>query len=297
MHEGTGHARTLMPMSRVVVTGGSGKLGGAVVADLIAHGWDVVNVDLIASHASPFTRVDLTDFGQTFEALTSIDSRYDGVDAVVHLAAVPAPGLLPNAATFENNILSTYNVFAAARAAGIRNIVWASSETVLGLPFDTPPPYVPVDEEYEGRPETAYSLSKHLGEKMAEQMCRQDPTLKIYGLRFSNVMLPADYAAFPSFNADPRSRNWNLWGYIDARDGAQAVRKSLDHSGTGAQVFIIANADTVMTTSSADLMASVYPDVPIRGTLDTNETLLSIAKARRVLGYEPEHSWRRTIEV
>ena len=268
-----------------------------MVADLIAHGWDVVNVDLIPSHASSFTRVDLTDFGQTFEALTSIDSRYNGVDAVVHLAAVPAPGLLPNAATFENNILSTYNVFAAARAAGIRNIVWASSETVLGLPFDTPPPYVPVDEEYEGRPETAYSLSKHLGEKMAEQMCRQDPTLKIYGLRFSNVMLPADYAAFPGYNADSRSRNWNLWGYIDARDGAQAVRKSLDHSGTGAQVFIIANADTVMTTSSADLMASVYPDVQIRGALDTHETLLSIAKARRVLGYEPEHSWRRTIEV
>ena len=94
-------------------------------------------------------------------------------------------------------MLSTYNVFEAARRAGIRNIVWASSETVLGLPFDTPPPYVPVDEEYPGRPETAYSLAKLLDETMAEQFCRWDPELKIVGLRFSNVMEPEDYAAFP----------------------------------------------------------------------------------------------------
>ena len=222
-------------MSRVVVTGGSGKLGSAVVEELVTHGWDVVNVDLVppAVPRCPFTRVELTDYGQTLEALTGIDSRYSGVDAVVHLAAIPGPGAAPNAATFDNNILSTYNVFAAARAAGIRNVVWASSETVLGLPFETPPPYAPVDEEYEGRPETSYSLSKHLGEKMAEQMCRQDPTLKIYGLRFSNVMRPEDYAAFPSFNDDPRLRSWNLWGYIDARDGAQARAQGLEHDGYG----------------------------------------------------------------
>lgn len=281
-------------MSRVVVTGGSGKLGDAVVIDLLAHGWDVVNVDTSAPRTErcPYTRVDLTDFGQTVEALTDIDARYRGVDAVVHLAAIPAPGLAPNAVIFENNILSTYNVFLAARTARIRNIVWASSETVLGLPFDTPPPYAPVDEEYEGRPETSYSLSKHLGEKLAEQLCRQDPELKIYGLRFSNVMLPEDYAAFPAFNDDPRGRSWNLWGYIDARDGAQAVRKALQHDGTGADVFIVANADTVMTTPSSELMAGLFPDVPVRADLGINETLLSIDKARRVLGYEPEHSWR-----
>ncbi len=282
-------------MSRVVVTGGSGKLGVAVVADLVAHGWDVLNVDIAlppSPDASAFTRVDLTDYGQTFEALAGVDSRHDGIDAVVHLAAIPAPGLVPNAATFSNNMLSTYNVFAAAQAAGVRNIVWASSETVLGLPFDTPPPYAPVDEEYEGRPESAYSLSKFLGEKMAAQMCRRDPGLKIYGLRFSNVMRPEDYAAFPGYNDDPRQRSWNLWGYIDARDGAQAVRKALLHDGTGAEVFIIANADTAMSTSSASLMADVFPEVPVTKTLDTHETLLSIDKARRILGYEPEHSWR-----
>ena len=81
-----------------------------------------------------------------------MDDRHDGVDALVHLAAIPAPGLVTNAATFPNNITATYHVFAAARRAGIRNVVWASSETVLGLPFDVPPPYIPVDEEYPARP-------------------------------------------------------------------------------------------------------------------------------------------------
>jgi nucleoside-diphosphate-sugar epimerase len=282
-------------MARVVVTGGSGKLGGAVLADLVEHGWDVHNVDLVPQRepVCPYTRVDLTDFGQTVQALTGIDARYAGVDAVVHLAAIPAPGLTANTTAFDTNIVSTHNVFAAARVAGIRNVVWASSETVLGLPFETPPPYAPVDEAYEGRPETSYSLGKYLGEKAAEQFCRQVPGMKIYGLRFSNVMLPEDYAAFPGYDADPALRSWNLWGYIDARDGAQAVRKALDHDGTGAEVFVIANADTVMSTPSAELMSRMFPGVPVTKDLGTHETLLSIDKARRVLGYEPAYGWPR----
>ncbi|BCJ55793.1 UDP-glucose 4-epimerase [Actinoplanes sp. NBRC 14428] len=277
-------------MTRVAVTGGSGKLGRAVVADLAGHGYDVVNLDVAAPR--PALKIDLTDFGQTVEALTAIDDRYGSVDAVVHLAAIPAPGLLPNAATFHHNITATYHVFQAAKLAGITNVVWASSETVLGLPFTTPPPYLPVDEEYPARPESTYSLVKHLEEQMAAQFCRWNPALKMIGLRFSNVMEPADYAEFPSFDADPRARSWNLWGYIDARDGAQAVRRSLEHDGTGCEVFVIANADTVMSRSSASLAAEVFPGVRVTRELGEHETLLSIDKACRVLGYEPEHSWR-----
>ena len=277
---------------RIAVTGGSGKLGRAVVADLTAHGNEVVNLDVAAPR--PALKIDLTDYGQTVEALTAIDDRYDKIDAVVHLAAIPAPGLIPNAATFQNNITATYNVFSAARLAGITNVVWASSETVLGLPFSTPPPYIPVDEEYPARPESTYSLVKHLEETMAAQFCRWNPELKMIGLRFSNVMDPEDYAEFPSFDADPRSRHWNLWGYIDARDGAQAVRRALAYDTPGTEVFVIANADTVMSRSSASLAAEVFPGVPVTKELGEHETLLSIDKARRILGYEPEHSWRKT---
>ncbi|MEU1836711.1 NAD-dependent epimerase/dehydratase family protein [Micromonospora chersina] len=288
--------------TRVVVTGAAGKLGRAVVAHLRAVGVDVLAVDRAGGRDprdvdGEFLLVDLTDYGQVVEAFTGgADEHAGGVAAVVHLAAVPAPGLLPNAVTFANNSAATYNVFAAARAAGIKRVVWASSETVLGLPFDTPPPYAPVDEEYPPRPESTYSLNKALEEEMARHFCRWDPELVMVGLRFSNVMDVEDYAAFPSFQADPRLRRWNLWGYIDARDGAQAVERALAHDRPGADVFVIANADTVMNRSSAELMAEVYPGVEVRGELGEHETLLSIDKARRVLGYEPRHSWRDHVD-
>ena len=285
-------------MSTVAVTGSSGKLGRHVVAHLADHGHRVIALDRTPDPHSPaaaFVRVDLTDTGQVLEALTGVDDVHDGLDAVVHLAAIPAPGLTTNGATFANNIAATHNVFAAARRAGIRTVVWASSETVLGLPFADPPPYIPVDEEYQPRPNSTYSLVKTLEEEMARQFCRWVPELAMVGLRFSNVMDPDDYARFPEFDADPRSRSWNLWGYIDGRDGAQAVRRALEYCAaghTGVEVFVIANADTVMSRPSAELAAEVFPDVPVTRPLGEHETLLSIDKARRVLGYAPEHSWR-----
>lgn len=282
-------------MTTVAVTGSSGKLGRHVVRHLQEHGYRVVALDRMpdpGSAAAVSVRVDLTDHGQVLEALTAVDDRHDGVDAVVHLAAIPAPGITTNAATFSNNVTATYNVFAAARSAGIRNVVWASSETVLGLPFDTAPPYIPVDEEYPVRPESTYSLVKSLEEEMARHFCRWVPELKMIGLRFSNVMDPEDYARFPAFDDDPQLRRWNLWSYIDGRDGAQAVRRALEHDATGVDVFVIANADTVMSRRSADLAAQVYPGVPVTRELGEHETMLSIDKARRVLGYEPRFSWR-----
>ena len=133
---------------------------------------------------------------------------------------------------------------------------------------------------------------KALEEEMAHHFCRWDPELTMTGLRFSNVMHVEDYAQFPSFDADPALRKWNLWGYIDARDGAQAVRLSLQRTGPGVEVCIVANADTVMSRSSAELMAEVFPGVEVRRELGEHETLLSIDKARRLLGFEPQHSWR-----
>jgi nucleoside-diphosphate-sugar epimerase len=282
-------------MTRVLVTGGSGKLGRACVRDLLEHDYDVVNADLVPSpdDLAPLLRLDLEDFGAVIGALGGVDDRYDAIDAVVHLGAIPAPGLVPNQTVFRLNTLSTYNVFEAARRLGIENVVWASSETVLGLPFDTPPPYIPVDEEYPGRPESAYSLSKLVGETMAEQFCRWNPRQKIACLRFSNVMYPEDYAEFPGFDADATARKWNLWGYIDARDGAQAIRLALEAPITGAETFIIANANTVMSRPNAELVAEVFGGVEFRDDgVGPNDTLLSIEKARRVLGYEPAHSWR-----
>lgn len=276
---------------RIAVTGGSGKLGRTVVRTLREEGHEVVNLDQQGDRES-VTRVDLTDFGQVIDAIAGVDDRHSGVDAVVHLGAIPAPGIVSDVATFHNNMLSTFNVFQAARRLGITRIVSASSETVLGLPFDVPPPYIPVDEEYAARPESTYSLVKHLEEQMAVELVRWHPELSITALRFSNVMDPADYAAFPSFDADATLRKWNLWSYIDARDGAQAVSRALAGARPGFERYIIAAADTVMTRPNAELVAEVFPGVPVRGDLGVNDTMLSIDKARRLLGFEPQYSWR-----
>jgi nucleoside-diphosphate-sugar epimerase len=255
------------------------------VRDLREHGHDVLNVDTRhdGSEFGLCLIADLADYGQAAEALA-------GADAVVHLAAIPAPELRPPAETFRINALSTYNVFAAAEANGLQRVVWASSETVLGLPFDVPPAFAPIDETCEPRPETSYALSKVVGEAMAEQFARRTG-IPFVGLRISNIMEPDDYARFPSYWDDARLRKWNLWGYVDCRDVAQACRLGLTAEVTGAQVCIVAAADTVMTRPSADLMAEVFPSVPLTRPVSGHETLLSIDRARRVRGYEPPHRW------
>jgi len=279
-----------MTTKTIAVTGGNGKLGTAVVAHLRDVGHHVVVLDQFGERGEGFVRTDLTDYGQVVDALHGVNDQHDGLDAVVHLGAIPAPGLQPDSATFHNNMAATFNVFQGARRAGIQRIVYASSETVLGLPFETPPPYIPVDEEYDTRPESTYSLVKHLEEEMARKLVRWDPTLSITALRFSNVMAPDDYLSFGDFTAD--SRRWNLWGYIDARDGAQAVRLALESAQPGFEAFIIAAADTVLDAPNDELVASHFAGVTYTPTVGPNDTLLSIDKARRVLGFAPEFSWR-----
>lgn len=271
---------------RVVVTGGSGKAGRWVVRDLRERGHDVKNIDWShdGSDHGLCLVADLTDPGQAHELIA-------GADAVVHLAAIPAPGIRSEAETFRINTVSTYNVFAAAVGASVDRVVWASSETVLGLPFDTPPLFAPIDETIEPRPESSYALSKLVGEQMAGQFARRTG-LPFVGFRFSNIMEPDDYQAFPGFWDEPLLRKWNLWGYVDVRDVGNVIRLGLTCDTQGAEIFVVAAADTVMTRDSADLMAEVYPDVPLRREVVGRETLLAIDRAREQLGYEPEHGWK-----
>jgi len=285
-------------MTKIAVTGGSGKAGRAVVRDLLEHGHEVLNVDRAPSAESstpdspaPFLYADLTDFGQTLEALSG-GERLPGIEAVVHLAAIPSPVHATADLVFRTNITSTHTVFAAAAHLGLKRVVWASSETTLGLPFDRPPDYAPIDEEHELRPESSYALSKVLGEEMARQFHRWS-AIPIVGLRFSNVMERVDYEHFPSFWEDPHLRKWNLWGYVDESHVAQSVRLALEADIRGAEAFIIAAADTVMKRPSRELMAEVFPGVPLRDDgLTEHGTLLAIDKARRVLGYSPDFTWR-----
>jgi nucleoside-diphosphate-sugar epimerase len=295
-------------MTRIVVTGGSGKAGRAVVRDLVEHGHEVVNVDVAPTEPSvaPFLRADLTDLGETIEALR-------GSEVVIHLAAIPAPRIRTVEQTFEINMLSTYNVFSASTLLGLERVVWASSETVVGLPFGRTharnlldpaavpghhqePAYAPIDEGHPLRPHSSYSLSKVLGEEMARQFARWS-RIPFIGLRFSAIREPAEYESFRESSSDPHLGEWNLWGYVDARDVARACRLSLTSPVTGADVFMIAAADTASSRPSVELLAECFPSVPLAREIGEHDTLLSIDKAREILGYSPAHSWRDALAV
>ena len=273
-------------MAKIVVTGASGKAGRAVVRTLLEHDHDVLAVDVVSPTVSsaPSLLADLTEYGQTVECLA-------GQDAVVHLAAIPASGIHTEETTFRTNMSSTYNVFEAARLLGLQRVVWASSETILGLPFEREQPaYAPIDEDHPAYPESSYALSKVLSEELGRQFHRWTGTPYV-ALRFSNIMEPRDYERFPSYWDEPNLRRWNLWGYVDARDVAESCRLALE-ADVGAEHFIVAAADTVMNRPSRDLMAEVYPAVRYQPTAGDFDTLLSIEKARKLLGYEPRWSWR-----
>jgi nucleoside-diphosphate-sugar epimerase len=275
---------------RVCVTGASGQAGRAVVADLREHGYQVQPTDIAVTRADRedgMLQADLTDYGQAIEALSR-------ADAVVHLANIPAPGLSTPAVTFNHNITMNFNVFQAAAALKLSRVVWASSETTLGLPFDTPPRYAPVDEDHYPVPTSTYALSKVASETIAAHIADWSG-IPYIALRFSNIMAPEDYQRFAEFQDDPDQRRWNLWGYIDQRDVAQSCRLALEADAstvTGSPAFIIAAADTVMNRPSAELLAQVYPGIKLTRDVGEFGTLLAIDRAREVLGFVPAHSWR-----
>jgi nucleoside-diphosphate-sugar epimerase len=279
----------------VIVTGSAGKLGREAAVALLRAGHDVTGFELKADFtgAHPTVAVDCTRFGQVMGALGGVDTVRKRPEAVVHLAAIPGPGLVPDHKVFEANTISTYNVFSAAARLGIARVVWASSETLLGLPFRKPPAFAPLDESHPDRPEWSYSLSKQMGETMADSFVRWRGDLSIASLRFANVKAAADYPALIEARADPAGAKFNLWSYVDARDGGEACRLAVEAPLAGHERMIVAAADSTSDISSAELMAKYFPDVPLTRPLVGFESLLSSQRAKKLIGYQPVHGWRQ----
>jgi nucleoside-diphosphate-sugar epimerase len=276
---------------RVAVTGGSGKVGREAIRALIAAGHVAVNFDLRPSPDGVRTvTCDMADFGQAMGALSGADLTGGRFDAVVHLAGVPGP-FAPDHVVFTSHTLATYNVFSACQRLGILRIVWASSESLAGQPFPEPPQFVPMDESV-SQPVWSYTLAKQLGETMAENFVRWTPGTSITSLRFSNVFAVEDYAGLAAIQADPSRRRLNLWAYVDARDCGEACRLAVEAALPGHEALLIAATDNVMGIATAELMARYFPGVPENTPLHGDASLLSIEKAKRLLGFMPRHGWR-----
>lgn len=277
-------------MSKVVVTGGSGLLGPWVVKEFLDHGYEVVNVD--SKHPKePLCHTfitDLSNLGEVYGAL-------EGADAVIHLAAIPAAYLRPNEVTFQNNVVSTYNILEAASTLGIKKTVITSSESSYGIVFAVnrlSPQYVPVDEEHPQLPQDSYGLSKIVNESTADTFNRKSG-MQVVSFRLGNVIAPDMYKNFPGFIHNPKERERILWSYIDTRDAAAAYRLAVEKDGLGTVRLNIAADDSSMDIKSRDLMEKCFPEVTdFRAPLEGYETLLSNKKAKELLDWQPVHRWR-----
>ncbi|HMO58758.1 MAG TPA: NAD(P)-dependent oxidoreductase [Roseiflexaceae bacterium] len=276
---------------KIAVTGGAGHIGRAVVAELVTHGFQVVVGDRQHTPlAAPLQLIDFEDLGQTISLL-------DGCDAVVHTAAVPRPGGLPDHVLFRSNMTTLFNVLEACRLLGIRRFIWTSSMSVLGMPFNyrpITPDYLPFDEQHRHDAQDPYALSKSLGEQLvAAYAARCD--LIAFSLRVVWAHTPATFARDlrPFWDA-PAGGAANLWSYVDTRDCGQAVRLALQcRVPAGHYPCFISAADTCMPIATRRLLAEHLPHAPSpAATLAEYGSLFDISRARSLLGYEPQYHWR-----
>ena len=294
---------------RILFTGGAGKAGRHVVPYLLAQGHSVLNVDLLPlEHPGVENRLaDITDAGQMFDVLSSYASFAElepgtGVpdfDAVVHFAAVPRILLKPDNECYRVNTMGTYNVMDAAVKYGVRKIIFASSETTYGVCFadgERKPDYLPIDEDHPTAPEDSYATSKVVNEVTARSF-QQRSGFDIYGIRINNVIEPHEYQQnFPAYMDNPGMRRRNIFAYIDARDLGQLVDRCLKTDGLGFQIFNASNNDHSVALSTREIIERIYEGVPVTKTMGESETFYSNAKARELLGFEPEHSWRMYLD-
>ncbi len=277
----------------VAVTGGSGRIGQYILSELLAYGYDVTNVDAVPGAADTrFQRVDTTDLGEVVAALK-------GVDALIHMAAIPAPTDDPEHVVFRVNMLSNWAVLEAAEIHEIPKAVMASSINALGASFSktaVPPRYFPVDEAHPTRAEDAYAQSKWLGEEMAEAFCRRRE-MQIASLRFHLLMSSDEQRAEQQLSisdpTDDRVRYKSFWGWTDRSDAARACRLALEADWRGHEAFFINADETVLAIPTREAIERGYPGVPMRRPLDGFESAIDNSKAKRMLGWTHDTRWVR----
>jgi len=276
-------------MSKVVVTGGSGRLGRFVVDMLATRGESVLSVDVARREdcPCPFMLADLTRPGEAYDVLA-------GADAVIHLAAIPGPRNRPESTTFDLNVRSTYHLVEAAIAQRLSRIVFASSVFTLGWHEEADrywPDYVPVDEAHRLTPLEAYGLSKLVGEEICAAACRR-AGLTAVSLRIMNVIQADGYhkLPWPAPNADSGVR-FVMWPYVDVRDAALACCQALGAELRGHESMYIAAVDTRFDVPTEPLLRRLAPEVQIRSPLTDRASVIRIDKARSLIGYDPQHTW------
>jgi nucleoside-diphosphate-sugar epimerase len=268
---------------KIALTGGSGSIGRAIIAQALCRGDTIVSIDRVAPaeehEGVRFVNADMSDYETLLAA-------FDGCDALIHMAAIPSPFRLPDHVVHNNNVVGSYNAMRAAIEVGIRHICQASSVNAIGLSYSRAArfDYFPVDEQHPNYTEEPYGLSKWICEQQADTFARRYEDVRIASIRFHWVV-PDRAIAAKAFNDPDKDTAKHLWAYTLQEPAARACLLSLEASFTGHEAFYIVAPDTTADVPSLDLAKRYYPDVPIRGDLSGNRSFFSSAKAEKLLGW------------
>jgi nucleoside-diphosphate-sugar epimerase len=282
-------------MKKIVVTGGSGRLGQFVIRDLLAHGYPVLSLDKVPPREKlcPSWLADLRHSGDLFEALKD-------AAGIIHLGAYQAPNLAPDGETLSNNVSATYNVLRAAADLHVKKVVLASSTAAFGFIYAKKlwaPDYLPVDEGHPSTPQDSYGLSKVLGERIADSIVSLHADLTVSSLRFPGVNFDLSYESFRERWRNPATRASGFWTYIDVRDAAATCRLALEAKFKGHEVFIASAPRNCMIQPTLELVKKYLPHgARIKKIAGTHWSCVNSAKARRMLGFKPEHIWQDYLE-
>jgi nucleoside-diphosphate-sugar epimerase len=274
---------------KILVTGGVGKVGQWVVRKLLdspAH--EVTVFDRVPGPergAVKFLVGDIQDLGQVMEAMA--DS-----EAVIHLAAIHNPNIATASVTYQTNVVGTFNVHHPAFRLGIKRVVSASSNAIVGWSYSESflPDYLPIDEAHPLRPADVYGLSKEIGETIAHSYTRKG--LETVMLRPSGVVTPEELEQIKK-DGGRRPTGFHAYSYIDARDLAAAFRLAVEQPiPSGTVLFVVAD-DSTVAEPLCDLYSRVMPSIGDKArSLTGNKGSYSNARAKRLLGWQPLHSWR-----
>ncbi|MGC9394754.1 MAG: NAD-dependent epimerase/dehydratase family protein [Anaerolineae bacterium] len=333
---------------RILVTGGTGAVGRMAVARLVEHGHDVTVIGRRAGieiEGAAYRQCDIVDFACVMDCV-------QGMEGIVHLAAIPNPSKGTSEAIFHANCTGTFNVYQAAANAGIKRIISASSINALGFNFGTKRfslRYFPMDEAHPSFTTDPYSFSKQVMEEIGAYFWRRDGISSLFlrlpgvyeitpeneahvtafraaarqqyqellampeeqrrviveGIIVQHDRLRAERAFevpdnFPTLRELPYARVMfgysNFWASIDARDSAQCIEKGLLADFEGSHPVYVNDDHNSAGIPTETLVAWFYPDVPLKRPLVGTETLVSIDKARDLVGFEPEYSLSRWFE-
>jgi nucleoside-diphosphate-sugar epimerase len=274
---------------KVLITGGAGKVGQWVVRELLnSEGYEITVLDRTPGpERGPVKYLvgDVEDLGQVMEAVT-------GAEAIIHLAAIHNPNIATTTVTYQTNVVGTFNVHHAAFRLGVKRVVSASSNAIVGWSYGERfmPDYLPIDEDHPVRPEDVYGLSKEIGETIARSYARKG--LETLMLRPSGVVTPDELEQMKK-DGGRRPTGFHAYSYIDARDLAVAFRLAVERSIASGSIFFVVADDSTVTEPLCELYPRVMPSIGDKARhLTGSQGAYSNSAAKESLGWQPVHSWR-----